>query len=92
MAMRLPRSLRHAAASRRVRSEPLSAMRHQGFDDLLADREDRIECAHRFLEDHAYVAATDPAHLPARQPDKIAAVEEYAALHAAGTARQETKD
>src|ERR1700759_4606883 len=64
----------------------------QGLGDLLADREHRIERAHRLLEDHADAPAADPAHLARADLQEIAAVEQDLAGHAALGPRQEAQD
>jgi len=47
-------------------------VRADGLGDLLADREHRIECARRLLEDHADAAATQPAQRARRRRSRSA--------------------
>ena len=52
-------------------------VRPVGLADLVADREDRVERAHRLLEDHRDLTPSQRAHLRRRQPDQVAALEQH---------------
>ena len=67
-------------------------MRAHGFGDLVADREDRIERAHRLLEDHADAAAADLPHGGFAKRNEIAPLEQDFAGALAAAARQQTQD
>jgi hypothetical protein len=51
----------------------------QRFDQLLADRQYRVERRHRVLEDHRDAAPADPAHPGSPQGQQVLAVEVDAA-------------
>ena len=53
--------------------------------DLVADGEDRVERAHRVLEDHGELTAADPAQLALAHCSQVSTVEQDpAAQHRAG--------
>ena len=61
--------------------------------DLVADGHDRVERAHRLLEDHGDVAAADIRHARARQAQKVDALEHDAPAHdAAGRLGDKPQD
>ena len=68
-------------------------MNDQRLHDLEADRQHRIERAHRLLENHRDIAAADGAHFIGRQLQQIAALKHDAAADdAAGGFGQELHD
>ena len=52
------------------------AMAHQGFGNLVADREARIERGHRLLEDHGQAVAAQILHLPLGEAGQLASFEQ----------------
>ena len=62
----------------RIRLFPVHLkMRDHRFGQLIADRQNRVQASHRFLENHRYVPAPQGSHLRFRQLRNIAAVEHY---------------
>lgn len=47
----------------------------QDFDNLFADRQNRVQRGHRLLEDHADIAAANAAPLPFGKRQQVAALE-----------------
>src|SRR5262249_54022155 len=65
----------------------------QGFGDLPADGEHRVERGHRLLEDHRDLLAADPAHLFLARPKQVHAVEDdLSADNAPGRIGHEPQD
>ena len=69
-----------AMAVSRASLRPIPGVQLQRLGDLLPDGHDRVERAHRVLEDHRHLGAEQLADLAVVQPDQLAAHE----LHAAG--------
>ena len=46
-------------------------MEQDGFDDLAADGEHRVEAGHRLLEDHGDLVAADPSHIRLGQLQQV---------------------
>ena len=68
-------------------------MPQQPLDDLLADRERRVQRRHRLLEDHRDAVAAQVAHRRRLEPDQLAALEaDRAAGDAAGRRRHQPHD
>ncbi|KAG1601557.1 hypothetical protein G6F46_013943 [Rhizopus delemar] len=63
-------------------------MQHDGLDDLVADREDRVQRGHRLLEDHGDAVAAQRAALAFRQRQQVLAFEQDAAARFGQQARQ----
>ena len=55
------------------------AVKHEGFGDLVADLQDRIERRHRLLKDHGDIVAADGAHLGFAEGHEVAAEQPDAA-------------
>ena len=53
-------------------------MQSHDLGDLLADGQQRIQAAHRFLEDHADLVAADPSHVRLRQQQQVPAAKQHA--------------
>ena len=61
----------------------------QRFHDLVADRVDRVEGGHRFLEDEADAGAADTAHLGFGERPQVAPLEAHLTTgHPSGCAQQ----
>jgi hypothetical protein len=69
---------------------PEALMLNERLGDLLSNAHDRIERRHRFLEYHRYGISPDAAHLGFAKPDKLAAVQSYAAFDPPGRLRHKT--
>ncbi len=70
-----------------------AAMLLQGFGDLPADRQHRVQRSHRLLKDHADVAAAHPAHLLFGEAHQVAAIKQHlAAGDPAGRVGNEAQD
>src|SRR5207244_8659915 len=75
----------------RERALAVSVMEPERFDDLVADREDRIQRRLRILQDHRDTTPSNVAHLGLALGDEILALEEYLPLaDAAGRLRRQT--
>ncbi|MND79750.1 hypothetical protein D3C80_715010 [compost metagenome] len=67
-------------------------MPFQGFRELEADGQNRIEAGHRLLEDHCRLITAQGLHGLRRQIEHIAAVEQYPAVDPACRIGQEPHD
>src|SRR5690606_32925502 len=67
------------------------AMGMQGFHDLLADREHRVQRAHGLLENHADLVAANSPPFARGHGQQLATIEFDAAHQATGTLRQKTQ-
>src|SRR6266699_3354716 len=68
-------------------------MEADGFADLLADREDRVQRGHRLLKDHRDLVAADVANLFVVELDEVVAVEDDLTRYdAAGRDRKQAQD
>ena len=77
----------------RERALAVSVMEPERFDDLVANREDRIQGRLRILQDHRDTTPSNVAHLGLALGDEILALEEYLPLDdAAGRLRQQTNE
>ena len=56
-------------------------MRLKGLDQWIANRVQRVQAGHRFLEDHAEIAAAPVSHLPIGQRHQVLASQQYLAGH-----------
>ena len=88
------RTLRSIARARSFASaRPMRPMPQQAFDDLLADREGRVERGHRLLEDHRHGVAAQVLHVACRGTDQLAALEaDRAAADAPGRIGHQAHD
>ena len=65
----------------------------QGFGQLVADRQNRVQRGHRFLKDHANVAPTDALHFRLRKFQQILTIEHHATVrNIGGLGRQQAHD
>src|SRR5262245_6124080 len=64
----------------------------RGIRDLSADGEERVQRRHGILQDHGDPPATDPPQFALTLASQILALEDDAAAHDAGGARQEPDD
>ena len=69
-----------------------AAVAQEGFDDLVADGEARIERGHRLLEDHGEPVAPEVAQRLVGHVEQIEAVEADRAGNLCGTLRQQAHD
>src|SRR5499433_1106106 len=69
-----------------------AAVTDEGLCNLLADRIDRIERRHRFLEDHRQPIAAQVAHLAIGQAEQIGAVKANSARHLGRALGQQSHD
>src|SRR5260370_31123004 len=68
------------------------AVAAEGLRNLLADRIDRIERRHRFLEDHRQPIAAHVAHLAIRQAQQIVSIKANSARHLGRALGQQSHD
>jgi hypothetical protein len=69
------------------------AMHEQGFGDLVADGEHRVQRGHRLLEDHRDLLAAQLAHLAFAEAEEVAALEQDLPVrHPAGGLGQQAHD
>ena len=85
--MRTRSSISRARASAARR--PIALVAEDRLDELIADREGRVERGHRLLEDHRQPVAAQRPHRVPVQPEQVRAIEDDPAAGDAGRRRRQ---